>query len=97
MKNAKTEDDKLALIAEFVMTLEILHFFMDGNQRTTVFVILNKLLIENGLTPVIMPDPSVFDGYMSSKELVGEIKKGMKNTADLIESLEKKNTINIKQ
>lgn len=32
--------------------------------------------IENGLSPTILNDPVVFDGYLSKNQLITEVKKG---------------------
>lgn len=79
IEKAKSENEKLAAIVSVCRTLEISHFFNDANQRTIAFVILNKLLIENDFSPVILEDPTVFDGYHSRKELVADVKTGMRN------------------
>ncbi len=60
MNQAMTEDEKLTEIVRLCRALEIGHFFADGNQRTNVFVILNKLLIDNKLTPAMIDNPYVF-------------------------------------
>jgi hypothetical protein len=73
---AETDLDKKRVIARACRSLEIGHFFTDGNQRTVAFLVLNKMLIENQLQPVILPDPFVFDGYLSVDQLVEEIDKG---------------------
>ena len=60
IKNAKTDEDKLYAIARFGKMLDTLHPFSDGNMRTVV-LITNKLLVENGFSPTIMPDPNNID------------------------------------
>jgi hypothetical protein len=77
IKDAKDDIEKLSMIVSLCRKLEIGHYFPDGNQRTIVFLILNKLLIENGFSPVILDDPSVFDGYHSKNELVQDVKTGI--------------------
>lgn len=69
--------DKLKAIAKVCRALEIFHIFPDGNQRTIIFGLLNKFLIENEFSPVILKDPIIFDGYDCLDELVEEIKQGM--------------------
>lgn len=71
--------DKLRAIAELVRTLEVAHFFLDGNQRTYAFLLLNRLLIENNIPPVILDDPAAFDGYMTLENLVILIQSGISN------------------
>lgn len=59
---AKTEDEKYRIIAECCRDLEIAHLYPDGNLRPIGFLVVNKLLTENGLPPVIMENPNRFDG-----------------------------------
>jgi type II secretory pathway component PulF len=47
----------------------------DGNTRTFGILLVNRLLLKEGLEPAIMEDPNRFNGYAVS-ELVDEIKKG---------------------
>ncbi|MBL4818064.1 MAG: hypothetical protein JKY15_02360 [Deltaproteobacteria bacterium] len=81
ISSATTENEKLLATVRLCRALEIAHVFPDGNQRTIVFVLLNKLLIENKLSPVILDDPYIFDGYLSATELVEEVKRGAENFA----------------
>lgn len=76
MRSMHSELGKKRVIARTCRALEISHFFNDANQRTVVFLVLNKLLIDEGLTPTIVADPYVFDGYMSADQLVSEINQG---------------------
>lgn len=71
------DDSILNAISDIVRALEIFHIFPDGNQRTLVFALLTKLLIENGFCPTILANPNVFDGYHSLDELVVDIKEGI--------------------
>ncbi|WP_169708772.1 Fic family protein [Trinickia terrae] len=68
-------DAKLRAIARCCQELERTHLFADGNARTVGFLVLNKLLLENGMPPAMLADPNRFDGF-SANELVGEIKHG---------------------
>lgn len=56
------DDEKLTAIAQICQDLDQMHLFADGNIRTVVFLVLNKLLLEQGFLPVIMDEPNVFDG-----------------------------------
>lgn len=76
---ADDNDKKLTAIARFIRKISIDHPFADYNQRLFVFIILNKLLMDNNFMPVILDSPYIFDGYLSASELVGEIKKGFEN------------------
>lgn len=69
------------------METEIFHIFPDGNQRTVAFLLLNKLLIDNNFPAAYLDWPYAFDGYLSSKELVMEIKYGMINFLRSIEEM----------
>lgn len=89
----KTDEDKLTKIVTLCRKLEISHFFGDANQRTIVFYVLNKLLIENGFKPAILENPIVFDGYHSVKELVQDVMVGMKNFLSHHKKSEKEQTI----
>ena len=52
---AHTRPDKLRVITQVHQKLERLHAFMDGTGRADHFV-LNKFLVENGFSPVIIAD-----------------------------------------
>lgn len=88
------EEKKLSAIARFIRDIHQYHPFMDGNGRTFIFIILNKLLMQNNLAPCIVEKPGRFSGH-SVSELVGEIKKGQLIFKSLCESqpLEKKTSI----
>ncbi len=73
---ADSNDSKLTAIIAFAKDLEVNHYFSDANCRTTVCLVMNKLLIENGFCPAIHENPNRVDGY-SVKELLGEVKNGM--------------------
>lgn len=79
IRKATTQKAKLVAIAETCRKLEVGHFFADGNQRTVAVLVLNKLLVENGFRPAVLSDRSVFRGALSARELVKEIKDGMKS------------------
>ncbi len=78
LARATNDYGKLLAIVRIIRALEIAHPFADANQRVFVFLLLNKLLLQNGFLPVILDDPYVFEGYMSADELVGELKLGFK-------------------
>lgn len=71
--------DKLRAIAELLRALEIAHFLPDGNQRTYSFLLLNKLLLENGLPFAILDDPAMFDGYLTVEDMADDIEQGIIN------------------
>jgi hypothetical protein len=74
---AKTNEEKLTTIAELCTSLEIYHPFSDGNQRTIAFILLPKLLIENGFSPAVLERPFLFDGMFTTEQVVDQIKQGI--------------------
>lgn len=80
--SAENDEEKLDAIIEMVSELEKRHLFRDGNIRTCVLLTLNRELIQNGFTPVILDDPNRFDMH-SRAELKSDIKKGMARYAKL--------------
>ena len=62
IRSASSDAEKLRAIVTLCRSLEVLHPFTDGNQRTIAFALLTKLLIENGFSPAILKDPTMFDG-----------------------------------
>ncbi|NNM59128.1 MAG: Fic family protein [Legionellales bacterium] len=90
IKNSIDIDDKIHAIAQCIHSLEVLHPFLDGNCRTIVVLLINKLLIEQGLCPAILENPNRFDAY-SIDELCIEIKNGM----DLFNSYKNNDAINL--
>lgn len=75
IETAKNEDAKLFAIAEFTQRCQRLHTTSDGCGRLdTLF--LNKHLVENGFTPVIINSPYI-SSLISVEQYVQEIKKGM--------------------
>lgn len=79
---AKSDDEKLTVIATHIQMIEQLHPFPDANLRTCV-VLLQRLLIQNGFLPTMLNDPNQFDAY-DVDTLVKEIKVGMDRTQQLI-------------
>jgi hypothetical protein len=75
IKQARTQNEKLTAIARCCQDLEQTHPFADGNARTFGMLWVNRLLLNEGLEPVMMENPNRFDGYAVS-ELVDEIKNG---------------------
>jgi Fic/DOC family len=75
IQSAQTETEKLSAIARCCQTLEQIHPFEDGNARTFGILLVNRLLLKEGLNPAIIEDPNRFDGY-SNAELIEEIRSG---------------------
>lgn len=69
------EQSKLTAIVRCCQDLDQIHVFVDGNIRTIVFLVLNRLLLQNGLMPVIMDEPNVFD-CKSTQQLIDLVKAG---------------------
>lgn len=84
---AKTIDEKLEVIVTLVKHLHQFHLFWDGNGRTFCFFLLNRLLIQENLTPTIVEDPSYFTGW-SVEELVTQVKEGQQRFLSLCHPLE---------
>lgn len=76
-RSIQDDDDetKLYAIAKFICDIHQYHPFEDGNGRTFIFLLLNKLLIMNGFEPTIISVPGKFSAH-GIRELVKEIKNG---------------------
>lgn len=68
-------NEVIAEIAQCCQKLNQYHAFYDGNIRTIASLAMNKLLLEHGMSPSVLYNPNVFDGY-DTDSLVEEIKKG---------------------
>ncbi len=73
-------DVKLRAIAMCCGHLEQLHPFPDGNARTIGVLVLNKLLLEQGLPPAALEDANRLDAF-SVAEVVQEIRVGQRRFA----------------
>lgn len=78
IEHTKTLNGIVSAAGELLRALEVAHIFPDGNTRTNAFLLLNKILIENNLPPVILEEPNMF-GYLTVKELAQQIRLGMMN------------------
>ena len=74
-KAAGNKELKLRAIAELVHEIEMFHPFSDANCRT-LYLLLNRELINNGFTPTILENPNRIDLF-STEEIVQEIRNGM--------------------
>lgn len=74
IKHAHSDDEKIHVIAQHVQWIDQIHPFTDGNIRTC-YILLNRLLKEEGLALTLLLDPNRFDGF-SVEELVKYIKEG---------------------
>lgn len=76
---------KLQAIAMCCQDLEQLHPFPDGNARTIGVLVLNKLLLEQGLPPAALEDANRLDAF-SVAEVVQEIRTGQGRFALIVGS-----------
>lgn len=81
--SAKTEDEKIRIIVTALQRYTQVHPFNEGNIRT-LYVLLNRLLDDEGLSCTILLDPNRFDCY-STDELVEQVKIGQHLFADFME------------
>lgn len=84
IKTLSSEDQKLLLIAETIQNYELLHPFDDANGRVFVNVLLNHLLMQNGLVPATFYEPNIFDAH-TPEQLVEKIREAQENTIKTIE------------
>ncbi|MDR3501502.1 MAG: Fic family protein [Legionella sp.] len=82
IRQAIAPKEKLKCIATLIRDLHQYHPFGDGNGRTFIFLLLNKLLITNGLSATAVESPQRFSGY-SISELITEIELGQCNFREL--------------
>ncbi|MGI5404617.1 hypothetical protein ACQEVG_35200 [Streptomyces sp. CA-135486] len=69
---ARSTDDlgKLSAIARAVRALQIIHPFQDANRRVNVHLLLHKLLLEQGFSPVVTKDlAKLFQGSFSVRQM----------------------------
>ncbi|WP_367607431.1 ankyrin repeat domain-containing protein [Legionella sp. W05-934-2] len=85
IQQADTLDKKITIIARYTKYYEILHPFKDANGRTFVNILMNIMLMKEGLPPATFYEPNVFDLY-SSEELAHVIKESMYNTLHIIDA-----------
>lgn len=79
---ARTPDEKLGAIVDTCRRLGCIHPFKDANGRLMMFLVLNKLLMDNGFPPTILQDQGHMIG-LSRSELVALIKAGQ-NRVELL-------------
>ncbi|KTD19915.1 Fic family protein [Legionella londiniensis] len=73
-KKTGSQNEQLLRIAETIQQLTRLHPFRDGNNRTFVNCLLNRMLIENSLTPALFFEPNVFE-FRTPQELAEVIRE----------------------
>lgn len=79
-----TEEKTLLAIVRLCQDLDQFHVFVDGNIRTIGILVLNRLLIQNQLTPAVLSDVNAFD-CLSEKELISCICEGQRFFLGLLE------------
>jgi hypothetical protein len=79
---AGPEEAKLTAILKCCQDLEVAHTFTDANLRTTAFLILNRLLIQNGLSPTVLGDPNNLDGH-TIEQLIPQVRAGQERARTL--------------
>lgn len=72
INSANDQTAKLTAIVKLVKDLHQYHPFGDGNGRTFIFMLLNKLLMMNNMPPTILSRPGMVSGF-STNELVNEV------------------------
>lgn len=75
-------DAKIEAIIDCCRRLGMIHPFEDANGRLIMFLVLNKLLLENGMRPTILPDQNFMVGK-SRDELLAMIKRGQQQVERL--------------
>lgn len=80
MSRAENSEQRLELIVDVCQKLERLHPFPDGNCRVICNVLLNHLLVRNGMPLTLLNDPNVLDGW-SRQEVIQEVKAGWARAA----------------
>lgn len=83
LKQARSDNEIIAVITDCAYELEHLHPYKDVNLRT-IMVIVNLLLMKHGFPPVLYFDPNYIDG-LSRAEFADILKQGMLKTLDVIE------------
>lgn len=69
---------KLNRIAQTVRSLHVGHFFGDANGRLNIMLLMNKMLVDEGFKPSVLPDgPSIFGGQKTIAGLVDNMERGM--------------------
>ncbi|KTC76006.1 ankyrin repeat-containing protein [Legionella birminghamensis] len=83
LSQATTPLQKLETIIDFIQSCEQLHPFSDGNTRTFSMLLLNYLLVKNGMPPTILTDPNnIILGTKQS--LITDVVSGMKRFITLV-------------
>ena len=74
ISRAHSYQDRLKCVGILYQTLEWIHGFMDGQGRSDL-IVLNTLLVQHGLTPVILDDP-YFSSISTEKDWIKYLEAG---------------------
>lgn len=83
-KTASEEEIRKAILL-LIQDLEQIHAFYDANTRSYGFLLVNKLLVDHGLTPTCFDEPHCID-CLSIDELQQHLDKGQANFKALMSS-----------
>lgn len=79
IKGAKDKKTKINVIVKAIRALHVAHPFKDANGRLHVQLMLNKFLLEQGLSPTILGHKGlgIFGGAVSIEEITEDVTLGM--------------------
>jgi len=83
IKKAKNNEEIIRTIAIFIHGIELIHPFVDANTRTFSMLLLNHLLLQNGLLPAMLFYPNLCC-YGDIDSIVWEIERGIEDTQEII-------------
>ncbi|MCB0843705.1 MAG: Fic family protein [Bacteroidetes bacterium] len=75
IEEARSEDEKLEAIIDCCRGMGVIHPFIDANGRTFMILLLNKLLMDNGMDPTVLQDQGLMIG-LPKRDLIRLIKEG---------------------
>ncbi|WP_194923655.1 scabin-related ADP-ribosyltransferase [Catenulispora pinisilvae] len=97
IRDSAGESDRLRAIGKAVRALHVAHFFPDGNGRTHLSLLLQKLLLDNGFGVAVLPAAApegavgqdaertffkLFNGGASLDTIVDELRSSIARTAE---------------
>jgi len=90
LPNARATDELSAMVrpvAKLLRRMHVSHVSGDGVDAVDTSVVLNYLLVSNGLPPAVIDDPSIFCGREPLDVLAAEIVKGQQRFQVLVRQL----------
>jgi|GEM_PF-2333867 len=87
LQAANNEREQIATIVKLIVNMHQYHPFPDGNGRTFIFLLLNKLLLQNGLLPTLVMEPHRFSSS-SVEQLTDDVIEGQETFKKLCRPLE---------